>query len=269
MSPERPEGLPARILELGEELRREGVAIGTSEILDAFAVLREISWTSQEDFREALAATLAKSQEDRRVFELVFERFFFRSVEVAAQREGIREDELAGLGSSRGRARGAARADRGAAGRLGGRHARPRADRDRGLRAPPGGLRGDRGRRAAHPPRARPARRAPTRAAERGSPPRRASARGPAPLRGAASARARALADRADRQHAALAPAWRASTARRRPARSPTSGCRAPRRRAAARRPATQGLQARGHRRHAHSRREAHDARSLQTGGCR
>jgi uncharacterized protein with von Willebrand factor type A (vWA) domain len=92
------EGLPARILELGEELRREGVAIGTSEMLDAFAVLREISWTSQEDFREALAATLAKSQEDRRVFELVFERFFFRSVELAAAREGVREEDSASLG---------------------------------------------------------------------------------------------------------------------------------------------------------------------------
>src|SRR5438876_3099301 len=86
------EGLPARILELAEELRREGVAVGTSELLDAFAVLGEISWTSQEDFREALAATLAKSQEDRRVFELVFDRFFFRAAELAAVREGVRED---------------------------------------------------------------------------------------------------------------------------------------------------------------------------------
>src|ERR1700736_749155 len=93
MSPDAtPEGLAARILELGEELRREGVAVGTSELLDAFAVLREISWTTQEDFREALAATLAKSQEDRRVFELVFDRFFFRAVELAAAREGVRED---------------------------------------------------------------------------------------------------------------------------------------------------------------------------------
>ena len=86
-------GLPARLLELGEELRREGVAVGTSELLDAFAVLGEISWTEQEDFREALAATLAKSQEDRRVFELVFERFFFRAVELAASREGVREQQ--------------------------------------------------------------------------------------------------------------------------------------------------------------------------------
>jgi uncharacterized protein with von Willebrand factor type A (vWA) domain len=91
-APGAPEGMPARILELGEELRREGVAVGTSELLDAFEVLREISWTSQEDFREALAATLAKSQEDRRVFELVFERFFFRAVELAASREGVREE---------------------------------------------------------------------------------------------------------------------------------------------------------------------------------
>src|ERR1700727_2733233 len=92
-----PEGLPARILELGEELRREGVAVGTSELLDALAVLREISWTTQQDFREALAATLAKSQEDRRVFELVFDRFFFRAVELAAAREGVREEDRAML----------------------------------------------------------------------------------------------------------------------------------------------------------------------------
>src|SRR6202049_946478 len=88
-----PEGLPARILQLGEELRREGVAIGTSEMLDAFGVLREISWASQEDFREALAATLAKSQEDRRVFELVFDRFFFRATEIEAVRQGVREED--------------------------------------------------------------------------------------------------------------------------------------------------------------------------------
>jgi hypothetical protein len=88
-----PEGLPARILELGEELRREGVAVGTSEMLDAFEVLGEIGWSSEEDFREALAATLAKSQQDRQLFELVFDRFFFRAVEAAATREGVREGD--------------------------------------------------------------------------------------------------------------------------------------------------------------------------------
>jgi len=91
------EGLPARVLELGEELRREGVAVGTSEMIDAFDVLREIDWSSESDFREALAATLAKSQEDRRVFELVFDRFFFRAVEIAAVREDVKEGDLASL----------------------------------------------------------------------------------------------------------------------------------------------------------------------------
>src|SRR5213593_2216909 len=101
MSSEQPpqtlRTLPARILELGEELRREGVAVGTSELLDAFAVLGEIGWSEQEDFREALAATLAKSQEDRRIFELVFERFFFRAAELAAARQGIREEDVGGI----------------------------------------------------------------------------------------------------------------------------------------------------------------------------
>src|SRR5271167_5256121 len=97
MSPEgvSSEGLPSRILEFGEELRAEGIAVGTSELLDAFEVLREVNWANEEDFREALAATLAKSQEDRRVFELVFDRFFFRAVELAAARHGVQEEDLA------------------------------------------------------------------------------------------------------------------------------------------------------------------------------
>src|SRR3954468_14353787 len=86
-----PRGLTARILELGEELRGEGVAVGTSELLDAFAVLREVPWANPADFKEGLAATLAKSQEDRRIFDLVFDRFFFRAAELAAVREGITE----------------------------------------------------------------------------------------------------------------------------------------------------------------------------------
>jgi uncharacterized protein len=97
-SPVPPAGFAARVLELGEELRREGVAVGTSELLDAFAVLGEIGWTEQTDFREALAATLAKSQEDRRVFELVFDRFMFRAVELAAIREDVREQPDEGAG---------------------------------------------------------------------------------------------------------------------------------------------------------------------------
>ena len=37
-------GIARRLLEFGDALRAEGVALGTSELLDAFAVLREIDW---------------------------------------------------------------------------------------------------------------------------------------------------------------------------------------------------------------------------------
>ncbi|MDX6608400.1 MAG: uncharacterized protein QOF85_325 [Solirubrobacterales bacterium] len=86
-----PPGLAAKLLGFCEELRSEGVAVGTSEILDAFAALDQVPWTSREDFREALAATIAKSQEDRRLFELLFERWFFRAAETEAISRGIEE----------------------------------------------------------------------------------------------------------------------------------------------------------------------------------
>src|ERR671913_534536 len=85
--------LPARIVDFGEALRAEGLAVGTSELLDAFAALEEIPWRERGPFREALAATLAKSPDDRRVFDLVFDRFFFRAVEEQAVRREIRESE--------------------------------------------------------------------------------------------------------------------------------------------------------------------------------
>jgi uncharacterized protein len=86
-----PPGLAQKLLAFCEELRGEGIAVGTSEILDAFAALDAIPWTEQADFREALAATIAKSQEDRRVFELLFDRYFFRATEAEAVERGLTE----------------------------------------------------------------------------------------------------------------------------------------------------------------------------------
>jgi hypothetical protein len=83
----------ARIVELGEELRAEGMQVGTSALLDAFAAIEQVGWTEPDVFREALAATMAKSPEDRRIFELVFERFMFRATELAAIEHGVREQD--------------------------------------------------------------------------------------------------------------------------------------------------------------------------------
>ena len=67
------------------------MALGTSELLDAFAALDHVSWAERASFKEALAATLAKSPEDRRLFDLVFERFFFRAAEAEATRQVLDE----------------------------------------------------------------------------------------------------------------------------------------------------------------------------------
>ncbi len=87
-----PAGLAPRVIGFCEELRSEGVAVGTAEILDAFEALAAVPWTQPADFREALAATIAKSQEDRRVFELIFDRYFFRAAEAEALEREIREE---------------------------------------------------------------------------------------------------------------------------------------------------------------------------------
>src|SRR5947209_18316002 len=76
-----PPGFSPRVLELADELRREGLSVCTSELLDACEVLRELSWTSLEDFREALAGTLAKSQEDWRSFAVDYDHLAFTAVE--------------------------------------------------------------------------------------------------------------------------------------------------------------------------------------------
>ena len=88
-----PGGFDAELLAFAEELREEGMALGTSELLDAFAAIEQVPWTEQRDFKGALSATLAKSPEDARTFDLVFERFFFRAAEAQAARHKISESQ--------------------------------------------------------------------------------------------------------------------------------------------------------------------------------
>jgi MoxR-like ATPase len=96
--PVASDSFAARILELGEELRAEGMKVGTTGLLDAFDALEHVDWTDHDIFKEALATTLAKSPDDRRVFDLVFDRFFFRAAEAAAVQEGVREQDASPAG---------------------------------------------------------------------------------------------------------------------------------------------------------------------------
>jgi uncharacterized protein len=97
-----PGGFDGQVLLFAEDLREEDVAVGTSEILDAFEALAHVPWARPADFKEALAATLAKSPEDRRVFDLVFDRFFFRAAEGEAARRGVTEGRGADSGEGDG-----------------------------------------------------------------------------------------------------------------------------------------------------------------------
>jgi uncharacterized protein with von Willebrand factor type A (vWA) domain len=90
-APQLPAGFGPRLVAFCEELRGEGLSVGTSEILDAFSALETVPWTEPADFREALAATLSKSQEDRRIFDLLFDRYFFRAAEAEALRRRLGE----------------------------------------------------------------------------------------------------------------------------------------------------------------------------------
>jgi hypothetical protein len=84
------------MLEFADELRKEGMAVGTAEILDALAALEAVPWTTEQHFRAALAATIAKSQDDQFLFEKVFDRFFFRAVEREAIERGLGEADAYG-----------------------------------------------------------------------------------------------------------------------------------------------------------------------------
>jgi uncharacterized protein with von Willebrand factor type A (vWA) domain len=84
------------MLDFADELRREGMAVGTAEILDALDALETIPWTTEQHFRAALAATIAKSQDDQHLFEKVFDRFFFRAVELEAVERGLSQEKFQG-----------------------------------------------------------------------------------------------------------------------------------------------------------------------------
>ena len=206
------------------------------------------------------------------MFELVFERFFFRAVEIAAAREGVGEESLAELGELTEDELDALRAQIAAALRDGAEGAM----RDLARMAIAAFARRQEGSgvigvdvqriRRALGLRAEPQPDLPA----GGPAPRRPAARRAAPLRGAAAARARARADRAHRQRCRRRGRSASSTARC-PS-GPLADLAAVHRVVAQlrRRLATQGLQMRGPPPPRPRRRAPHDARlAADRAACR
>ena len=163
-SPSSLEGLPARILELGEELRARASRSAPRSCSTPSRCSARSSWTAQRGLprgarRDARQEPGGPAHLRARVRALLLPRGRDRGRARGACGEERRAASARRALPSE-RARGAARADRGRAART----ATEGAMRDlarmaiAALRAPPGGLRRDRRRRAADPPRARPAR---------------------------------------------------------------------------------------------------------------
>lgn len=94
-------GLVALIVDFARELRAEGMRVGTSELLDAFSSLAVVDWRRRADFKQAMSATIAKSQEDRELFSAVFDRYFFRATEIEAASDDTSPDQEAAAADGR------------------------------------------------------------------------------------------------------------------------------------------------------------------------
>ena len=124
-------------------------------MLDAFEALEHVPWTDHGTSRRRSPRRSPSHPRTGAMFELVFDRFFFRAAEAEAARREISEGAERGAADGGDQPRHAAPADRGGAeGWIGCRDARPGAARDRRVRARRG-LGRARRRRAADPPRAR------------------------------------------------------------------------------------------------------------------
>ena len=115
-----------RLLVFGDELRREGVAVGTSELLDAFAALEAVPWTGSRGLPGGAGGHAGQVAGGPPRVRAVFERFFFRAVEREAVERGISEgtpgrragEERNDLDALRERIRDALRAPEGSDGEL-------------------------------------------------------------------------------------------------------------------------------------------------------
>ncbi|MFT4048748.1 MAG: VWA domain-containing protein [Solirubrobacterales bacterium] len=93
---EAASGFEPIMVDFARELREEGMSVGTSELLDAFDALSAVNWQRRAEFKTAMSATIAKSQEDRDLFSAVFDRYFFRATELEASKEQAGDEKGAG-----------------------------------------------------------------------------------------------------------------------------------------------------------------------------
>ncbi len=65
-----------RFIEFGHALRKAGLPVSTSENIDALEALEHLSLSDRTEVRDALAATMIKSQDHRAAFDVLFDLYF-------------------------------------------------------------------------------------------------------------------------------------------------------------------------------------------------
>lgn len=85
-------GFDEVLLELVGVARRAGLRISPAESMDALRAASAIGFDDREDLRAALAAALVKREEDRPVFDRVFDGFFAREAEPLGVIETLRAE---------------------------------------------------------------------------------------------------------------------------------------------------------------------------------
>ncbi|MET0930235.1 MAG: VWA domain-containing protein [Aeromicrobium sp.] len=84
--------LPARLVEFVGALRSKGIPAGTSETVDAAAVIDVLGLSSREQLREGLAAALVRRGGQRDVFDMTFDLYFPAGVGVPQSATEVDED---------------------------------------------------------------------------------------------------------------------------------------------------------------------------------
>ncbi len=82
-------------------LRRSGVRISIAETLEAFEAVRQVGISERELFRDALAAVLAKSIIEKRIFRECFDRYFSPDIFTCSEGSGNEPRELKAVDAER------------------------------------------------------------------------------------------------------------------------------------------------------------------------
>lgn len=95
-----PSSLPERLVEFAAALRSKGISAGTSETVDAAAVIRVLGMADRSLLREGLSASLLRRSGQREVFDELFDLYFPAAVgrsEAAIADDALDESRLRDL----------------------------------------------------------------------------------------------------------------------------------------------------------------------------